>query len=97
MAFFFGGAQLYHQMFVGLREGVSKNGKPYVSITVTDDDGNVNQLSTSEPEHMQACRQLRQGQYVDLTIVCAGGPQRQYAMIAKAPLSVRVSDSTPVA
>ena len=94
MAFFFGGVQLYHQMFVGLREGVSKNGKPYVSITVTDDDGNVNQLSTSEPEHMQACRKLKQGQYVDLTIVCAGGPQRQYAMIAKAPLSVRLSDPT---
>lgn len=92
MAFFFGGAQVYHQMFVGLREGTSKGGKAYVSITVTDDDGNVNQLSTSNPEHMAACRALRQGQYVDLTLVVAGGPQRQYAMIANAPMSVRVCD-----
>lgn len=94
MAFFISGAQLYHQMFVGRREGQSKAGKPFVTITVSDEEGNVNQFSTSEPNNMQACRNLAVGDYVDLTLVCAGGPQRQYAMIANAPLSVRVSNGS---
>jgi hypothetical protein len=95
MAFFISGARLDHQMFVGRREGVSKNQKPFVTITVSDAEGNVNQFSTSDVSNMNLCRGLVVGDYVDLTLVIAGGPQRQYAMIANAPNSVRVSVAAP--
>lgn len=91
MAFFVSNALIEHQMVVGIREGVSKANKPYVSLSVSDDEGNVNSFSTSEPDAMAACRALQRGDYVDLRIVCAGGPQRQYAMIARNPAAIMPS------
>lgn len=88
MAFFFGGLVYPDVMVCGVRDGVSKKGVNYCTLTVVDKDGNTNDLSTSDPEQIQACHALMQGDRVDLRVVCAGGPKRQYAMIARGADSI---------
>lgn len=95
MAFFVSNAYLYNQMVASTREGVSKANKPYIELTVLDDDGNVNRLSTTDPQTMVAVRSLQKGDYVDLRVVLAGGPSRQYAMLGRGD-SVRISDASSV-
>lgn len=93
MAFFFSGLEYSDVLVAGVRDGQSKAGKPFVTLTVVDADGNTNTLSTSEPDTMAYCRNLHQGDKVDLRIVCAGGPQKQYAMIARGAGSVKLRDA----
>ena len=88
MAFFFGGLEYNDVLVAGVRDGVSKQGKPFTTITVVDREGNTNSLSTSEPDTINQLHMLQQGDRVDLKIVCAGGPQKQYAMIARGSDSV---------
>lgn len=92
MAFFVGDAWVFHQMVAGVKEGQSKRGNAYVELTVLDDDGNVNKYASSEVSNMTAIRSLVKGDYVDLRLVLAGGPSKQYAMVSRKPNSVRVSD-----
>lgn len=91
MAFFISGLQYEQCLVAGWRKGNSKQGKPYVTLTVVDPDGNTNTLSTSEPTTMAMVEGLVQGEIVDLTITVAGGPNKQYAMISKVPDAVRPS------
>ena len=93
MAFFFGGLDYRDVMVVGVRDGVSNKGKPFATLTVADKDGNSNSLSTSEPVTIDILHGLKQGDVVDLKIVCAGGPQKQYAMIARGNDSVIVKSN----
>lgn len=92
MAFFFGNLRLENVLVAGVRQETSKKtGKQFVVINVCDSEGNSNQLSTSEPEQMREALALHQGDRVDLRIVCAGGPNRQYAMISRKPGSIMPS------
>lgn len=97
MSFFFGNLKLENVLVAGVRDGVSKQNKPFTTVTVVDADGNTNTLSTSEPDSMACLKSLAIGDRVDLRIVCAGGPKKQYAMIARGANAVmpavQVSDS----
>ena len=88
MAFFLSGVRYDGVMVVGTREGRTKAGKPFMSLTVADTDGNANTFSTTDESTMQSLRALQQGDLVDLRLVVAGGPQKQYAMIARESGSV---------
>lgn len=92
MAFFLSGLEYRDVIVCGVREGTSKKGTRYVNLTVADAEGNTNNLSSSDPDNMDTILNLKQGERVDLRIVCAGGPQRQYAMIARGADSVRTRD-----
>lgn len=92
MAFFLQGVEMNGVMVVGTRDGVSKANKPFASLTVADDAGNVNTFSTSDPMHINELHALQRGDMVDLTLVAAAGPEKQYCMIANEPGSVRVHD-----
>ena len=97
MAFFFGSLLLQGARVVGVKEGTSKKGSPYVSLSVIDSDNNTNELTTSSEEGMRIARSLSFGDVVDLTICCAGSRDRQYAMIARSatnPIVVRGSVDT---
>lgn len=94
MAFFLSGLKYDDVMVCGVREGVSQKGVKFVTLTVVDIDGNTNNLSSSDPENMEYILKLKQGDKVDLRVVCAGGPQRQYAMIARGSGSVKLRDVT---
>lgn len=93
MAFFIDGARLENQLVCGVAERMTKANKPFVMLTVCDDEGNSNQFSTSDPQTMAEVRNLRQGQHVNLVLVIAGGPNKQYAMISRRPNSVVLSDA----
>lgn len=88
MAFFLSGVRYEGVMVVGTRKGATKAGKPFVALTVADSDGNANTFSTTDPDCMQKLEALQQGDSVDLKLVVAGGPQKQYAMISREPDSV---------
>lgn len=90
MAFFFSNVLYDGVMVVGWRDGQTKAGKPFTSLTVADASGNSNQLSTSEPETMNVIHGLSQGDVINLRIVVAGGPQKQYAMIARGSESIQL-------
>lgn len=94
MAFFLSGLNYEGVMVAGWRDGVSKANKPFTTLTVTDNEGNVNTFSTSDPVTIEKVHALKVGYLVDLTIVCAGGPKKQYAMLAKGANSVRMHDQT---
>ena len=89
MAFFLSGLKYEGVMVAGWRDGISKANKPYVTVTVTDTEGNVNTLSTSEPATIDVIHTLKQGDVIDMDVVAAGGPKKQYAMIARGANSVR--------
>ena len=93
MAFFISGALVQNQMVLGVQERTTKANKPFVMLSVADMDGNANSFSCSEPETMAVIRSLRQGQHVDLRLVIAGGPNKQYAMVARGADAVTVLDS----
>ena len=93
MSFFFSNLQLNDVMVLGWREQVSKANKPFIILSVADSEGNANDVSTSEPETMASIRSLKQGDRVDLRLVCAGGPKKQYAMLARGSGSVMPSAS----
>lgn len=95
MSFFFGNLKLENVMVAGVRSDVTKAGKPFSTLTVVDDEGNVNQLSTTEPQTMQELKALQTGDRVNLRIVCAGGPKKQYAMLARGAGSVEPADALP--
>ena len=88
MAFFLSGVRYDGVMVVGVREGRTKAGKPFLALTVADKDGNANSFSTTDPDTMHKLRALQQGDCIDLRLVVAGGPQKQYAMISREPNSV---------
>ena len=90
MAFFFGNLLYDGVMVVGWRDGQTKAGKPFTSLTVADVSGNSNTLSSSEPETMDVIHTLGQGDVVNLRIVAAGGPQKQYAMIARGSDAIQI-------
>ena len=83
MAFFLSGVRYDGVMVVGTRNGTTKQGKPFMSLTVADSDGNANTFSTTDEKTMQVLKALQQGDVVDLRLVVAGGPQKQYAMISR--------------
>lgn len=93
MSFFFSNLQLNDVMVLGWREQVSKANKPFIILSVADSEGNANDVSTSEPETMASIRSLKQGDKVDLRLVCAGGPKKQYAMLARGSGAVMPSAS----
>lgn len=97
MSFFLQGVEMNGVMVVGIRDGESNAGKRFCSLTVADDAGNVNTFSTSDPVHINELHALQRGDMVDLTLVAAAGPQKQYAMIANEPGSVRVHDAATAA
>ena len=88
MAFFLSGVRYEGVMVVGTREGVTKAGKPFMALTVADKDGNANTFSTTDVECMAKLGALKQGDAIDLKLVVAGGPQKQYAMISRESDSV---------
>lgn len=91
MAFFLSPVKYEHVLFAAAREGTSKAGRQFMTVTVVDDGGNTNQISTSEPDTMQAIRGCKAGDYLDLMLTVAGGPNKQYCMIAKVPNAVMPS------
>lgn len=82
MAFFLSGVSYNDVMVTGWREGTSKQGNKYVSLSVCDKDGNSNNVSSSDDDTIRFIRGLKQGDRVNLKLVVAGGPKRQYVMIA---------------
>lgn len=91
MAFFLSPVKYEHVLFAASREGTSKAGKQFMTVTVVDDGGNTNQISTSNPDTMQVFRSCKAGDYLDLQLTVAGGPNKQYVMIANVPDSVMPS------
>lgn len=82
MAFFLSGVSYDDVMVTGWREGTSKAGKQYVSLSVCDKDGNTNSVSSSDEDTIRFIRGLKQGDRVNLKLVVAGGPKTQYVMIS---------------
>lgn len=91
MSFFFSGVKLDDVMYLGCREGQAKNGNPFVTLSVADSEGHVNDISTSDADSMRYVRSLSQGERVNLRLVVAGGPKRQYAMLERGPNAVQLA------
>ena len=91
MAYFISGALLQNQMVLGVQARMTKANKPFLMLSVADSEGNANQFSCSDPDAMAIIRTLRQGDHVDLRLVIAGGPNKQYAMVQRGGDSVLVA------
>jgi hypothetical protein len=91
MAFLFRNLIAEGYRVVGTNSGISKKtGKPWVSLTVVDEGGSTNEVSSTEPEIVGIMQTLRFGDVVDMRLTVAGGPKSQYAMISQVPNSLVV-------
>lgn len=92
MSFHLPVALLRNQMVCGTRVGTSKSNRQFLSMTLVDDNGITNEVSTSDPDIIAYCQTLRQGDHVDLSVLAHGDRERQYLMISKVPNPVTLTD-----
>lgn len=86
-------AALYPDVMVcAIREGVSKNGRNYLSMSISDTNGATNDVSTSDEATIAYCKTLKQGDRIDLWLMLHADQKRSYMMIANVEHNVTLRE-----
>lgn len=77
---------------LGIKQGTSKGGKPWQSMTLFGDDATV-EVSTTEPDLMMAISTLKPMDVINVDVRAIAGKERSYLILAGTPQLVQSADN----
>lgn len=72
---------------LGVKSGMSKANKPWVSVDLFRDGASC-EVSTTDSDMMLACRQLQELDVINCDVVAVAGKERSYLILNSAPVLV---------